>query len=191
LIRKVIISFIIISIFLSCSQKESNITQMENKINKYIKQPDQIAKYIDLNDLDSSIRNGKFKDAYDILFKTYNSLPKNEMDGQIGRYLLIRIAHIYIYSKMWDEAMGMMVDIMHYPNSVGNPLLHLRVGQIALELKNRDIYQDNLSRALIMGGLDVFSDEDIKLKEIPLKLLKPPSESGWEEYQGQDWEDTM
>lgn len=99
-----------------------------------------------------------------------------------------------MYAKRWDAALQAFAEAINAKNSVGNPLLHLRIGQCAYYLKLKDIYEDNLARALITGGLEVFNNENDELKEVPLKILQPPvdggKEYGWEEYPGIDYGDT-
>jgi len=166
-----------------------DINNMESKLAFYIALPDFTdAEGKNNQKVTMLIAGNKNKEAYDILYKMLKDNDDNDYENKKTRYILIRIAHLYIYSKMWEEAINTFIDVMEYSNSVGNPLLHLRIGQIGLELDEQKIYEDNLARALIMGGLKIFENEDNKLKEIAVNLLKPPPE-GWDKYDGQDWSD--
>lgn len=63
---------------------------------------------------------------------------------------------------------------------VGNPFFHLRIGQASFELESpegRDQSStsiDNLARALICGGIEIFSNEDTKYLAPVLEVLRPP-----------------
>lgn len=63
---------------------------------------------------------------------------------------------------------------------VGNPLFHLRVGQASFELdpdEPRDPQGttiDNLARALICGGIEIFRHEAPRYLELATQVLRPP-----------------
>jgi hypothetical protein len=75
---------------------------------------------------------------------------------------------------------------------VGNPFFHLRVGQASFELESpedRDeqgMTIDNLARALICGGIEMFTNEDPKYLATILPVLLPPlGYATWHEATGQ------
>lgn len=75
---------------------------------------------------------------------------------------------------------------------VGNPFFHLRVGQASFEVEapeSRDengMAIDNLARALICGGIEIFKHEDAKYLDAVLKVLRPPAGfSSWHEATGE------
>jgi hypothetical protein len=45
---------------------------------------------------------------------------------------------------------------------VGNPFLHLRRGEVALEQGDEDVATDELMRAYMAEGRDIFATEDAK-----------------------------
>lgn len=77
---------------------------------------------------------------------------------------------------------------------VGNPFFHLRVGQIKLELTEDSAEGgsdegavDDLARALIGGGIEVFRGEDPEYLTLITGLLEPPEGYGsWDETAGRD-----
>ncbi len=75
---------------------------------------------------------------------------------------------------------------------VGNPFFHLRLGQASFELDppgERDqagMTIDNLARALICGGIEIYRHEDEKYLEPVLEVLHPPKGfSSWHEADGE------
>lgn len=75
---------------------------------------------------------------------------------------------------------------------VGNPLFHLRLGQSSFELDppgDRDpagMTIDNLARALICGGIEIYRHEDDKYLEPVIQVLCPPKGfSSWNEAVGE------
>jgi hypothetical protein len=67
---------------------------------------------------------------------------------------------------------------MHCPNAIGNPFLHLRLGQCQLELGNLDRATDELTRAYMGGGTEIFEDEHEKYFNFLKTRLDPPP-GGW------------
>lgn len=74
----------------------------------------------------------------------------------------------------------------------GNPFFHLLVGQACLEIdpseandKNSNAI-DNLARALICGGIEIFNHEHSKYLEPVLKVLRPPADfESWQDASGE------
>jgi hypothetical protein len=54
---------------------------------------------------------------------------------------------------------------MHYPTAIGNPFIHLRLGQCQFELGERDRSADELTRAYMGGGMDILLQDDPKYLE--------------------------
>jgi hypothetical protein len=74
---------------------------------------------------------------------------------------------------------------------IGNPFFHLRVGQASLKVDpisisdNSSAATDNLARALICGGTEIFKGEDPSfLIEITAILRPPAGYSCWDEVSG-------
>ena len=75
----------------------------------------------------------------------------------------------------------------------GNPFFHLRVGQFFYETGSPEERNDrsgqavdNLARALICGGIEIFQGEDPKYIEPVLAALRPPEGfKSWQEATGQ------
>ena len=62
---------------------------------------------------------------------------------------------------------------MRCPGAIGNPFLHLRLGQVQLELGNVDRAKDELARAYMGGGDELFRDEDPKYLNFIKEVLRP------------------
>ena len=67
---------------------------------------------------------------------------------------------------------------MHCPGAIGNPFLHLRLGQCQFELGNLDRAADELARAYMGTGIEIFEDEEGKYFEFLKTRLQPPP-GGW------------
>ena len=67
---------------------------------------------------------------------------------------------------------------MWCPGALGNPFLHLRLGQCQFELGGLDRAADELDRAYMGAGTDIFDDEDDKYFAYVKTRLDPPP-GGW------------
>ena len=56
--------------------------------------------------------------------------------------------------------------------------MHLRLGQCHLEIGNREKAVDELTRAYMGGGKDVFDQEEAKYFALVKSILREPK-SGW------------
>lgn len=183
--------------FLKKSDKKQENVQLQSK-----KEPDvaKIKQYIDIpvsikdkvanidqittnNDLDVEPRVNK-------LMKIYESLTDDQKRTRAGRYVIIHIAEVCFSERLIEDAIDNFNFAMKFKDSVGNPFLHLRLGQLNYLIQNKEKMYDDLSRALIMGGEGIFKDEDPKLIEMVKGVLKEPADCSWGEYEGQDWEIT-
>ena len=60
------------------------------------------------------------------------------------------------------EASRSLSNAMHCPGALGNPFLHLRLGQCRYELGEEARAADELMRAYMGTGVDIFAHEDPK-----------------------------
>jgi hypothetical protein len=63
---------------------------------------------------------------------------------------------------------------MHCPDAIGNPFLHLRLGQCQYELGNLDQAADELARAYMGGGEEIFEEDEREYFTFLKTRLKPP-----------------
>ncbi len=163
---------------------------MEKKLLQYFNMPSFRPDELEQNSRATEfIQEKKNREAYDILFLMIQKYNNNDLTDRRARYISIRIGLIYVYAKMWDAAINAFAEAISYKDSVGNPFLHLRIGECAFHLGSAKDADDNLARALIMGGLSAFDGEDEALKKRVLQILQPPPD-GWDSYTGQDWSAT-
>jgi hypothetical protein len=68
---------------------------------------------------------------------------------------------------------------MHCPGAIGNPFLHLRLGQCQLELGDRKRAADELTRAYAIEGKDIFANEDRKYFAFLKTVIDRPESGKW------------
>ena len=109
---------------------------------------------------DQSAESGRYEDA----IAKYNSAwvlvpePKNEWEA--STWILAAIADSCFLSGYKTSAREALQYAMTCPGGIGNPFLHLRLGQILLDEGQQDRAADELMRAYMGAGLEIFVAEN-------------------------------
>ncbi|WP_375514175.1 tetratricopeptide repeat protein [uncultured Nostoc sp.] len=72
----------------------------------------------------------------------------------------------------YENARHALQKAMYCPDAIGNPYIHLKLGQAQLELGNFERAQDELARAYIIEGKAIFENEDSKYYEYLKTFLR-------------------
>jgi hypothetical protein len=75
----------------------------------------------------------------------------------------------------YKTALDPLQDSMSCPGTLGNPWVHLRLGQARFEVGELERAADELARAYMGGGRDVFEGQDPKYFALVEKVLRPPA----------------
>jgi len=159
------------------------------KIKKYVATPEALSNDLEAIDEISVSTELQLPEKTEKLMAFYHALSDEQKKMREGRYIIMRIGEVSFQHKDYPKAFDDFAFATRFKDTIGNPFLHLRLGQIQHFLNEHDRVADELSRALIMGGKDIFEDEPDEFFAIPNEALDPP-EGGWENYPGQDWETT-
>lgn len=89
-------------------------------------------------------------------------LPEPKTDWEACTWLLTAIDNANFKSKNYEHARAALTDAMHCPGAIGNSFIHLRFGQSQFELGNMQRADDELARAYVGAGKEIFSEEDPK-----------------------------
>ena len=99
-------------------------------------------------------------------FKSYaealNQIPEPALSWNATGWILSRMGECYFRLDNFEQAEQLYADLMWCPGAIGNPWIHLRNGQINLELGKMHRAGDELIRAYMGGGKEIFSLEDPK-----------------------------
>jgi len=114
---------------------------------------------------------GKYWEAWDLI-------PEPKTDWEAATWVLAAVGDANFLGRDYEAGRDNLAYAMHCPGAVGNPFLHLRLGQCQFELGNMDRASDELARALTVGGKELFADDDGKYFAYITSILKPPP-GGW------------
>ena len=97
--------------------------------------------------------------------KAWELIPEPQVDWNASTWVLTAIGDAYFQNGDFDYAIETLNYAMHCPNAIGNPFIHLRLGQCRLEEGSLDKAADELTRAYMGAGEEIFNAEDSKYFE--------------------------
>jgi tetratricopeptide (TPR) repeat protein len=128
---------------------------------------------------DAQAEEGNYETAVRRYSEAFALLPEPRTDWEACTWLLTSIGDAYFSARNYGQAKIALADAMHCPDAIGNPFIHLRLGQSQFELGNMSRANDELARAYMVAGKEIFDDEDPKYFAHLKTVLKPPANGKW------------
>ncbi|MCP2067939.1 tetratricopeptide repeat protein [Pseudomonas laurylsulfatiphila] len=113
-------------------------------------------------DGDLLAESGHFEDAVAQYNKALALIPFPKNDWEAATWILAAIADACFLSGLTTSAYEALQYAMTCPGGIGNPFLHLRLGQVLLDDGQGDRAADELMRAYMGAGLEIFAAEDAR-----------------------------
>lgn len=117
---------------------------------------------------------GDLSGAWRELVGALQLLPDPTERWNAAGWLLVAMGETQFRGARYERAAGPLQDSIICPGTLGNPWVHLRLGQVRFELGEMDRAADELARAYMGGGREVFEDQDPKYFALVEKVLPPP-----------------
>jgi tetratricopeptide (TPR) repeat protein len=105
---------------------------------------------------------GRFEDAVESYNAALELVPEPKNDWNASTWILAAIGDACFLGGYRTSAREAFEYAMSCPDAVGNPFLHLRLGQILLDAGEEDAAADNLVRAYMGAGSAIFDEQDPK-----------------------------
>jgi tetratricopeptide (TPR) repeat protein len=121
-----------------------------------------------------------YPDAIIEYWKAFDLLPDPKLGWDAALWILAAIGDANFLNKDYVACRDNLSNAMHCPGGIGNPFLHLRLGQSWFELKNYEKSADELARAYMGAGYEIFESENPIYFKFLKTRLKPPVD-GWED----------
>jgi tetratricopeptide (TPR) repeat protein len=118
---------------------------------------------------------GDYEGALREFSSALSLVPAPLTNWEAATWLLTAIGETHLFAGEYLEAREALTTAMHCPNSIGNPLIHLRLGEVQFELGDVEKARDELARAYLGGGDDLFEGENPKYLDLVKKSLRPPA----------------
>ena len=103
-----------------------------------------------------------FPDALASYWAAWDLLPEPKLEWEAATWILAAVGDANFLSGDYVAGRDNLSNAMQCPGAVGNPFLHLRLGQCQLELGALDRAADELMRAYMGAGAEIFTDQDPK-----------------------------
>lgn len=117
---------------------------------------------------------GDFRAAFGLLVAAFDTLPEPREQWNAAGWLLVALGESAIRAGDFKAAQQPLTDAMWCPGTIGNPWVHLRLGQVRFELGKTESAGDELARAYMGGSREVFEGQHGKYFALVETLLLPP-----------------
>ncbi|MBA6313860.1 MULTISPECIES: hypothetical protein [Cellulophaga] len=131
---------------------------------------------------DAFAETGNYSDALTAYWNAYDLVPEPKTDWEATTWIMVAIGDANFLGADFQAGVENLSNAMHCPNGIGNPFIHLRLGQCQFETGNLERAADELTRAYALEGEELFADDDPKYFEFlktKITLEKPKKKPWW------------
>jgi len=121
---------------------------------------------------DDAAAADRYSEALKSYWGAWDLLPEPKTDWVAATWILAAIGDTNFLSGDYVAGRDNLASAMHCPDAIGNPFLHLRLGQCQFELQELDRAADELMRAYMGAGPEIFREQDPKY----IRFLKTRAE---------------
>ena len=107
----------------------------------------------------------EFDKAIDSYYEALDLVPDPLEAYSATTWLLTAIGESYLLWGDYENARDVLQQVMYCPDAIGNPFIHLILGIAQFELGNFVRARDELARAYMGGGKEIFEGDEIKYYE--------------------------
>lgn len=111
---------------------------------------------------DASAVAGRYEEALASYADAWALIPDPKENWNASTWVLAAIADSCFLRGDFEETRKALEFAMHCPDAIGNPFLHLRLGQALLEQGEDYRAADELMRAYMGAGPEIFANDDPK-----------------------------
>jgi tetratricopeptide (TPR) repeat protein len=126
---------------------------------------------------DALADEGDYASALQQYWAAWELLREPRTDWEAATWILAAIGDANYLNGDFLAGRDNLSQAMHCPDAIGNPFLHLRLGQCEFELGNADRAADELARAYMLAGAEIFENEEKYFAFLKSRLAPPPG--GW------------
>ncbi|MCL9657286.1 tetratricopeptide repeat protein [Pseudomonas protegens] len=121
---------------------------------------EEIKSFCDVGDQLADLE--RYEEAIAQYNKAWLLVPEPKNDWEASTWILAAIADACFLSGYKTSAREALQYAMTCPGGVGNPFLHMRLGQVLLDDGHEDNAADELMRAYMGAGQEIFQKEEPK-----------------------------
>ncbi|RTD94648.1 hypothetical protein EJO68_12890 [Variovorax atrisoli] len=114
---------------------------------------------------DDLAQKGDLEAAKERYIAALRLLPEDHIQWNAATWLYVALGDAHFRTGAFDKAHKCFINAIQCPDGLGNPYIHLRLGQVNFESKNLGRAADELARAYMGGGMEIFMEDDPKYLE--------------------------
>jgi tetratricopeptide (TPR) repeat protein len=114
----------------------------------------------------------KYNEAWELVPE-----PKNQWNA--STWILVAIGDACFFARYFTSGIEACAYALTCPDALENPFIYLRLGQCQFEKADLGAAADNLTRAYMLGGKEVFDLEDVKFFDFLKTKISPPAKGTW------------
>jgi len=103
-----------------------------------------------------------FSNALTNYWEAWDLLPEPKTDWEAATWILVAIGDANFLGADYDAGRDNLSNAMRCPGAIGNPFIHFRLGQCLFEIGDLDRAADELMRAYMGAGREIFDQHDSK-----------------------------
>lgn len=111
---------------------------------------------------DAHAERKDFPDALASYWAAWDLLPEPKTDWEAATWILVAIGDANFLGGDFVAGRDNLSNAMHCPGAIGNPFIHFRLGQCQFEVGNHERAADELVRAYMGAGREIFDQHDPK-----------------------------
>ena len=123
------------------------------------------------------VNAGDYLGAISEFERALGILPPPTDGWSAAFWLHLAIGDTYFFAGDYESARVSLNQAQLFDESLDNPFVWLRRGQVYFELGDTKLADDCLVSAYMLGGTEVFEREDPKYADYILAKLKPPADA--------------
>jgi len=103
-----------------------------------------------------------YSEALANYWAAWDLLPEPKTKWEAATWVLVAIGDANFLCKDYIAGCDNLSNAMRCPGAIGNPFIHFRLGQCQFELGNQERAADELMRAYMGAGREIFDEHDPK-----------------------------
>lgn len=107
-----------------------------------------------------------FPDALGAYWAAWDLLPEPKLECEAATWILAAVGDANFLGGDYVAGRDNLSTVMHCPGAIAIPFLHMRLGQCQFELGEQSNAIDELLRAYLVGGAELFDSEDPKYLDL-------------------------
>ena len=122
---------------------------------------------------DAFSEQGDYENALSRYREAWALVPEPKINWEASTWILAAAGEVYFLQQNYEKALNSFLRAVQGLGGLGCPYIHLRLGQLHYERGDMDVAADELTRAYMSAGDEIFSQEDPKYFAFIRSKLRP------------------